>query len=259
MRGAARSKGTITENAKNINKEEWLKKMDNVSVDKQFLDSIVMDYLAKEGFQDVAEIFSQETNTPLPPDSVSFLPIRVAIEKGDVGEAICRTNEIDPSILETHHELFCHLQQLQVINLISNGDTEAALLMAQNELRYRAEEDPSFLPELEKTVCLLAFHDKPDSPFHYLNSPLHRIKVAHELNSVLLNSHGIEGDSKLHNVLKYIEWCERELTSLSLPHAKLTDVIQGNIEFTAVVTSLALVTSLLLRVSDNSNVNVLIG
>ncbi|KAI6657524.1 hypothetical protein LOD99_268 [Oopsacas minuta] len=231
MRGAARTKSTITENARSINKEEWLKKMDNTSIDKQFLDSVVMDYLVKEGFQDVAEIFSQETSTPLPPDSISFQPIKVAVEKGNVGEAICRTNDIDPSILETHHELFCHLQQLQVITMINNGNIDAALDMAQNELRYRAEEDPSFLPELEKTICLLAFHDKTDSPFHYLNSPLHRIKIAHELNSVLLNSHGIEGDSKLHHVLKFIDWCERELTSLSIPHAKMTDVIKGNIEF----------------------------
>ena len=231
MRAAGKSKSAVPENSKPINKEEWLQKMDSVSVDKQFLDSAVMDYLVKEGFQEAAESFSQETGTPLPPDAISFYPIQVAIEKGNVGEAISRTNEIDPSILETHHKLFCHLQQLQVITMISSGNSESALEMAQNELRYRAEEDPSFLPELEKTVCLLAFHDKPDSPFHYLKSPLHRIKISHELNSVLLNAHGIEGESKLHQVLKFIDWCECELTSLSIPHPRLTDIIQGTLEF----------------------------
>ena len=231
MRAASKSKSIVQETPKPINREEWLQKMENVSVDKECLDSVVMDYLMKEGFQEAAELFSQESNTPLPQDAVSFYPIQVAIEKGNVEEAISRTNEIDPSILETHHKLFCHLQQLQVITMISKGDMESALLMAQNELRYRAEEDPTFLTELEKTVCLLAFHDKLDSPFHYLNSPLHRIKIAHELNSVLLNAHGIEGDSNLHQLLKFIDWCECELTTLSIPHPKLTDIIQGAVEF----------------------------
>ena len=231
MRANSKSKSTVPDNPKPIKKEEWLQKMDSVSVDQQFLDSVVMDYLVKEGFQEAAELFSQEASTPLPSDAISFYPIQMAIEKGNVEEAICRTNEIDPSILETHHKLFCHLQQLQAITMISNGDMESALHMAQNELRYRAEEDPTFLPELEKTVCLLAFHDKTDSPFHYLSSPLHRIKISHELNTILLNAHGIEGDSSLHQLLKFIDWCECDLTSLSIPHPKLTDILHGTIAF----------------------------
>ena len=231
MRASSKPKATAPNVPVPLNEEEWTSKMDSVPLDKEFVDSVVMDYLVKEGFQSVAELFSQETGAPLPPDHVSFYPIHLNIENGDVGNAMCQTNEIDPSILENNHQLFCHLQQLQVIKLIADKQTMPALEMAQKELRYRAEEDHSFIPDLEKTLCLLAFLSKPDSPFHYLLTPSYRMKISHDLNSVLLNSHGIEGDSKLHHILKFIDWCEAELAALSIPHPKLTDIAQATIEF----------------------------
>jgi hypothetical protein len=51
-------------------------------------------------------------------------------------------------ILETQGELFFHLQQQRLIELIRKGKTEEALQFAEEYLAPQGEENPKFLEEL---------------------------------------------------------------------------------------------------------------
>ena len=58
-------------------------------------------------------------------------------------------------ILEEKQELYFHLQQQRLIELIRQGKTEEALEFAQDTLAPQGEENPEFLEELGElpTTC----------------------------------------------------------------------------------------------------------
>lgn len=71
----------------------------------------------------------------------------------------------------------CFYQQQHLIELIRNKDLEGALTYAQTHLSERGEESMDVLPELERTLALLAFEDPTCSPFSDLLHPSQRQKV----------------------------------------------------------------------------------
>lgn len=100
-----------------------------------------------EGYKDAAEQFCAETGLS---SIMEFgvieerMKIRNAIQKGNIDEAIERVNDLDPEILDTNAELYFHLQQQKLIELIRSGDVTAALNFAQEELAPRGEENVYF-------------------------------------------------------------------------------------------------------------------
>ncbi|CAI9760202.1 unnamed protein product [Fraxinus pennsylvanica] len=116
------------------------------------------------------------------------IAVKKAVQSGHVGDAIEKINDLNPEILDTHPQLFFHLQLQRLIELIRNGKVDEALEFAQEELAPRGEENsPSqsshtwvgpitpcergcegglkaFLEELERTVALLAFEDVTRCP-----------------------------------------------------------------------------------------------
>ena len=54
----------VLKSKKTITTEEWKKKLDQVKISKKELDKIVMNYLVVEGYQEAAEMFQKESNTP---------------------------------------------------------------------------------------------------------------------------------------------------------------------------------------------------
>ena len=65
------------------------------------LNRLVMDYLVIEGFKSAAEEFSREAELAAPVDLDSIesrMNIREALQRGDVGEAIARVNDLDPEV-----------------------------------------------------------------------------------------------------------------------------------------------------------------
>ncbi|SCZ92597.1 BZ3500_MvSof-1268-A1-R1_Chr5-2g08015 [Microbotryum saponariae] len=140
--------------------EEWNNRLAAVDVSKDDLNSIISDYLFTEGYLDAATHFSREANIspPIDLDSIeSRMEIRRAVQRGDVREATELVNNLDPELLDTNPALHFHLLQLQLIELIRQGEIEEALTFAQSELAPRGEESPQFLKELERTMALLAF------------------------------------------------------------------------------------------------------
>lgn len=139
-------------------------------------------------------------------------------------------------ILDTNPLLFFHLQQQRMIELIRTGDISQALQFASEELAPRAEEHPDLLPELERTMALLAF-ELPlqaatgatastgrkatlEVPSHIteLLAPAQRLRTAGELNAAILASQSQGREPKLPQLIKMLSFGENLLAK----EAKIT-------------------------------------
>lgn len=218
-RGEASSKKTIT-------KEQWENKLSSVRVAKEDMNRLVMNFLVTEGYVDAARMFEKESGTE-PGVELSAITdrmeIRKAVQSGNVEEAIEKVNDLNPEILESHQELFFHLQQQRLIELIRQGKTEDALGFAQEYLAPQGEEHPQFLDELERTVALLAFEDTKSSPVADLMDVAQRQKTASELNAAILSSQCQEKEPRLPLLLKLMIWAQNQLED-KVTFPKITDL-----------------------------------
>ena len=65
------------------------------------LNRLVMDFLVIEGYKTTAEEFSKEAGLEAPVDFDSIenrMNIREALQRGDVGDAITRVNDLNPEV-----------------------------------------------------------------------------------------------------------------------------------------------------------------
>ncbi|CAG8755730.1 7437_t:CDS:2 [Dentiscutata erythropus] len=201
--------GTSQISKKVVSKDEWVKKLSDVKIDKADLNKLIMNYFVIEGYKDAAEAFSQECglSPSIDVDSIQDrMNIRNAIQNGNVEEAIERVNDLNPEAL-VNNKLF----QQRLIEYIREGKITEALEFAQDELAPRGEENPEFLEELERTMALLAFDDTSVSPVGDLLHPSQRQRTASELNAAILTSQSQEKDPKLPSLLKMLVWAQDEL------------------------------------------------
>ncbi|GFZ06243.1 LisH and RanBPM domains containing protein [Actinidia rufa] len=196
-----------------ITREEWEKKLTDVKIGKEDTNKLVMNFLVTEGYVDAAEKFRMESGT----DHIDIatitnrMAVKRAVQSGNVEDAIEKVNDLNPEILDTNPQLFFHLQQQRLIELIRNGKVEKALEFAQEELAPRGEENQSFLVELERTVALLAFEDVSNCPVGELLNISQRLKTASEVNAAILTSQSHEKDPKLPSLLKMLIWAQNQL------------------------------------------------
>eukprot|EP00177_Eucheuma_denticulatum_P005362 GFKZ01009753.1.p2 GENE.GFKZ01009753.1~~GFKZ01009753.1.p2 ORF type:complete len:246 (-),score=51.76 GFKZ01009753.1:2442-3179(-) len=193
---------------------QWEAELAEMPVNKSEINKLIMNYLVIEGYKEAAEKFEEECGTPPGIDLPSIsdrMATRVAIQRGDVQAAIERANDLNPLILDENPQLFFHLQQQKLIELIRAGDITSALAFAEKELAPRGEENPQFLTELERTMALLAFEDKSKCPVADLLEPAQRQKTASELNAAILTSQCQEKDPKLPALLKMLLWAQDQL------------------------------------------------
>jgi len=218
---------TVTVTKRAVSREEWDKKLTEVKLNKTDLNHLVMNFLVIEGYKDAAEKFQQESGTPPGLDLSSIsdrMAIRSAIQKGNIQEAIERVNDLDPSILDTNPRLIFHLRQQQLIELIRQGQLEAAIKFAQEELALRGEGNTEFLEELEKTMGLLAFENPmaAGGSVAALADPAQRLRLASELNTAILTAQFREREPKLPTLLKMLLWSQQQLDErLSFPKISL--------------------------------------
>ncbi|CAH8351024.1 unnamed protein product [Eruca vesicaria subsp. sativa] len=230
-----------------ITREEWEKKLNAVKLRKEDMNTLVMNFLVTEGFVEAADKFQRESGTKrilffllcdfhLCLVKVSFflngetaeidlatitdrMAVKKAVQNGNVEDAIEKVNDLNPEILDTNPELFFHLQQQRLIELIRQGKTDEALEFAQEELAPRGEENQAFLQELEKTVALLVFEDASNCPVKDLLDVSHRLKTASEVNAAILTSQSHEKDPKLPSLLKMLIWAQNQLDEKAVyPH-----------------------------------------
>ncbi|XP_059623134.1 protein GID8 homolog isoform X2 [Cornus florida] len=196
-----------------ITKEEWEKKLNDVKIRKEDMNKLVMNFLVTEGYVDAAEKFRMESGT----EHIDLatitdrMAVKKAVQSGNVVDAIEKVNDLNPEILDTNPQLFFHLQQQRLIELIRNGKVEEALEFAQEELAPRGEENLIFLEELERTVALLAFEDFTNCPVGELLDISQRLKTASEVNAAILTSQSHEKDPKLPSLLKMLIWAQNQL------------------------------------------------
>jgi hypothetical protein len=127
-----------------ITKEEWEKKLSEVKIRKEDMNKLVMNFLVTEGYVEAAEKFQMESGTQPDIDLGTItdrMAVRKAVQCGQVEDAIEKVNDLNPEILDTNPQLFFHLQQQRLIELIRSGQVEEALEFAQEELAPRGEEN----------------------------------------------------------------------------------------------------------------------
>ncbi|KAF1874822.1 hypothetical protein Lal_00007437 [Lupinus albus] len=217
-----------------ITREEWEKKLNDVKIRKEDMNKLVMNFLVTEGFVEAAEKFRKESGTEPDIDLATItdrMAVKKAVQSGNVEDAIEKVNDLNPEagqidmhlleILDTNPQLYFHLQQQRLIELIRNGKIEEALEFAQEELAPRGEENQSFLEDLERTVALLAFEDVSNCPVGELLDISQRLKTASEVNAAILTSQSHEKDPKLPSLLKMLIWAQNQLDEkAAYPHIK---------------------------------------
>ncbi|GAA0175680.1 scaffold/adaptor protein [Lithospermum erythrorhizon] len=197
-----------------ITRDEWEKRLNVVNINTEDMNKLVMNYFVTEGFVEAADKFRSETGLEPEIDLSSItdrMAVKKAVQAGNVQDAIEKVNDLNPEILDTNPQLFFHLQQQRLIELIRNGKVEEALEFAQEELAPRGEEHKNFLEELEKTVLLLAFEDATKSPVGELLGMSQRLKTASEVNAAILTSQSHEKDPKLSSLLKMVILAQNKL------------------------------------------------
>ncbi|XKL62251.1 hypothetical protein PGB90_002084 [Kerria lacca] len=217
-----------------INKNDWMRKLENIHIQRTDMNKLIMNYLVTEGFKEAAEKFQQESGID---PSINLntmddrIKIRDEIQSGRIEEAILLVNKLYPDLLDNDRHLYFHLQQLQLIELIRQSKVEEALRFAQERLSEAGETNPSILNELERTLALLAFEEPMKSPFSDLLNQTHRQKIASELNAAILKMEQVESPvPKLFNLMKIILWAQDELDKKKVKYPHMTDIGTATIE-----------------------------
>lgn len=215
-----------------ITRVDWEKKLNNVKVRKEDMNKLVMNFLVTEGYVEAAEKFRLESGTEPDIDLATItdrMAVKKAVQSGNVEDAIEKVNDLNPEILDTNPQLFFHLQQQRMIELIRNGKVEAALEFAQEELAPRGEENQVFLEELERTVALLAFEDVTNCPVGELLDISQRLKTASEVNAAILTSQSHEKDPKLPSLLKMLIRVQNQLDEKA-SYPRINDISTAALE-----------------------------
>uniref|UniRef100_A0A0D6QUP9 CTLH domain-containing protein n=1 Tax=Araucaria cunninghamii TaxID=56994 RepID=A0A0D6QUP9_ARACU len=224
--------GCKSASKKVITKVDWEKKLNDVKIRKEDMNKLVMNFLVTEGYVEAAERFRMESGTEPEIDLATItdrMAVRRAVQSGNVQDAIEKVNDLNPEILDTNPQLFFHLQQQRLIELIRSGKLEEALEFAQEELAPRGEENQAFLEELERTVALLAFEDTSNCPLAELLDISQRLKTASEVNAAILTSQSHEKDPKLPSLLKMLIWAQNQLDEKArYPH--ISDISNATLE-----------------------------
>ncbi|XP_039115427.1 protein GID8 homolog [Dioscorea cayenensis subsp. rotundata] len=227
---------TMATSKKVITREEWERKLRDVKIRKQDMNKLVMNFLVTEGYVEAADKFRIESGTEPDIDLATItdrMAVKKAVQSGDVLDAIEKVNDLNPEILDTNPQLYFHLQQQRLIELIRVGKVEEALEFAQEELAPRGEENQCFLDELERTVALLAFEDVKNCPYGELLDLSQRLKTASEVNAAILTSQSHEKEPKLPSLLKMLIWAQNQLDEKAVyPH--ITDLVKATLEDPAI-------------------------
>lgn len=158
------------------------------------------------------------------------IKIRDAIEIGEIELAKNLINNLHPELIDSNRYLAFHLQQQQLIELIRENRLEDALIFAQNHLSEYGENNEKILEEMERTMALLAFEKPNESPFEDLLHPVHRQKLASEVNSAILEFENLESNAKLNTLIKMLLWGQDQLDKKSIVYPKMTDLANATIE-----------------------------
>ncbi|ANB13078.1 Tna1p [Sugiyamaella lignohabitans] len=221
---------------KEYSKEQWEARLAETSISKSDLNYMILNYLVVEGYQSAAMKFAQEAGLLSSNQSIlngsikDRMTIKSLIHSGKIQDAIEKINDTDPELLDTNTALHFSLLRLQLIELIrhsykskSDDSIQPALDFAASHLAARAPSNPQFLQDLERTMALLCF--PPDNLIPQLKELMDiklRIKIAEDVNNVLLERQGMGGDSKIKSLVKLWSWASETLAERKVDIPPLT-------------------------------------
>lgn len=196
--------------------EDWLVRLDGQpAVSKAEMNRLVMDYLVIEGHKEAAETFRAESATTASIDLETIADrrsIRMAMERGDVAQAVAHATRLSPELLSGNPELSFRVHQQQLIELIRDKKIDEAIAYAQRELAPRAEASEELMYELECTMVLLVYEDLNTCPEAELLSQAQRQQTASQLNSAVLTVQAQETEAALPMLLRRLHWAQDELS-----------------------------------------------
>lgn len=202
-------------------------------VSKERMDRAIMNYLINAGYKEAAEKFAVEAGIKMD-KCLQHLDHRIAIKrlilKGDILSAINYINHTYPELLENKKHLYFRLLQQQTIEMIKEKKLEEALDFAQKNLVEKVVEDINVLPDVEHTLTLLAFHDANTSPYGHLLLPLHRHKVAKDVNTAILVYCDEDDSTEIGQLVQMIIWSQDELEHGKHKYTKMVNIGEGTIE-----------------------------
>jgi len=137
--------------------------------------------------------------------------ILASVGRGAVADAIERTNSVCPTLLSDNPQLLYELQQQQLIELIREGNVDAAIEFAQRSLAPMAEQSPECLGALERTMLLLAYEDASSCPEAQLLSQVQRHRTMTLLNEAILTSQSQDKVAALPMLLRRLQYAQAEL------------------------------------------------
>ncbi|CAH8531676.1 unnamed protein product [Schistosoma intercalatum] len=179
---------------------------DGLSLTRQEINRLILEYLVVEGYKDVAEKFSRETGIVEPLNELQVagaslndrMWIREAVLLRKIEDVIDTVNRLWPELFDKNPFIYFQLRQLQMLELIRNKRLEEALIFAQSYLAdpvaKRLSEHPQLLNEMQNTMALLAFDNPAESIYGKLLSPQHAEVVAGALNRAILRHIESSGD-----------------------------------------------------------------
>ena len=191
----------------------WAERLSSVSVSKETMNALVMNYLIVEGHKEAAERFQVEAGVHASRSLLDSIgdrrTLRTSIERGNIPWALALVN---PQILSADPQLHFALLQQQLIELIRRNEVEDAVAFAQEELAPLAEQSAVLLTELERTMVLLAYDDPHAcQDGSELLSQRQRQRTASLLNAAVLSSQAQEKEAALPMMLRRLQWTQHEL------------------------------------------------
>ncbi|KAA0198886.1 Glucose-induced degradation protein 8 [Fasciolopsis buskii] len=179
---------------------------DGLSLTRQEINRLILEYLVVEGYKDAAEKFSRETGITEPLTEMRIsgeslmdrMWIREAVLRRNIADVIEKVNSLWPELFDKNPFIYFQLRQLQMLELIRNHKLEDALIFAQSYLAdpvaKRLSDHPQLLNEMQNTMALLAFDDPAQSIYGCLLGPQHAELVAGALNRAILRHIEASGD-----------------------------------------------------------------
>jgi len=215
--------------------KEWKEEINQTVLQRTSINNLVMNYLVTEGFKEAAERFAEEAGVSggLELNRMDErIRIREAIQEGRTRQAMEMTTSLHPELLDDDKELFFHLQQLVLLEMIRENRIEDAITYAQENLSERGESDQNVRMQLERTMTLLAYPNPMACPYAELLHPTHRQQVASELNAAILRCQNVEQTSPLlSELLKLLIWAQDQLLKNNASFPFMADIASAELTF----------------------------
>eukprot|EP00792_Barthelona_sp_PAP020_P012777 TRINITY_DN7581_c0_g1_i1.p1 TRINITY_DN7581_c0_g1~~TRINITY_DN7581_c0_g1_i1.p1 ORF type:complete len:266 (-),score=58.93 TRINITY_DN7581_c0_g1_i1:95-856(-) len=207
--------------------------MKMISISDLESDQLVLDFLYRHGFVEIAETMAEECQMEtIDADYLNYQSqFRNHFENRDILSARSCLNELDPSILDEDYQLHFRIQLQHMIELLKDSKVTEALLFVQTELAELVcahDHLGPWITELfDKTMALFAYEDFNDLPddLKILISNDYLQKLLDDVNVKILKKFKKFPMTALEAICKQIEYCEEWLSTNSISMPLLNTII----------------------------------